>query len=229
MSLHVYDQWPKPSYLAYFFYMSWHHGCPPWQTCQFGSKEVTGNRRSWHAAIWLARFWGSVPRATSPFHSGDGERTNRRDAEANNRGAAVLSDGLNVTDLRASACEGQAWRAAEQRGPPGWCPIKNGGKKKRKRKTGKKKNWLVAPDTSPPLLSRAPAAAAAAAGLLSPPYSSSLPASKPVSLFITPPPCVWSDRIIRLTLSQKSKSNQTLFVQRCSKMKPKVLDNNLVK
>lgn len=47
-----------------------------------------------------------------------------------------LSDGPNVTDPRAAACEGQAWHAAEQRGLRADPQSRLG-------------NWLDAPDTSP--------------------------------------------------------------------------------
>lgn len=125
--------------------MSWHCGCPPSQTHQFSSNEVTANRRSWHPAIRLACFRSSVRRATSPFHSGDGKRTNWRDTEANNRGAAALSDGPNVTDMRAAVCEGQAWRAAEQRARRADAQSRTGVKKNRKKEKLARCPWHVAP------------------------------------------------------------------------------------
>ncbi len=46
------------------------------------------------------------------------EQSNQRDARQTiTERRQCLSDGPNVTDLRAAVCEGQAWRAAEQRGP----------------------------------------------------------------------------------------------------------------
>lgn len=54
------------------------------------------------------------------LHSGLSDQSKQRDARrAITRRRQCLSDGPNVTDLRAAACEGQAWRAREQRGPQG--------------------------------------------------------------------------------------------------------------
>lgn len=125
--------------------------------------------------------------ATTSIHflqSGFSEQSNQHDTRQTiTKRRQCLSDGPNVTDLRAAVCEGQAWHAAEQRGPRGWSPIKTGKQARRP--------WHVAP-----LLSRhshmknspAPlAAAAAAAGLLSP----SLPACVHQNVLICPFPFMY--------------------------------------
>lgn len=71
------------------------------------------------------------------LQSGFNEQGNQRDARQTiTKRRQCLSDGPNVTDLRAAGCEGQAWRAAEQRGPRADPQSRLG-------------NWLDAPDTSP--------------------------------------------------------------------------------
>lgn len=141
---------------------------------------------------------------------------------ANNRGVALLSDGPNVTDLRAAVCEGQAWRATEQRGPPGLCPIRDGGKKK-KMKERKQENRKTgsSPLTLRPLCS---------AGLrrhrwqwqqlayFHPPYSSSMPPSKPVSLFIpssTTPMCLERQNLSFSLCCSNQNQIKLFFLQHC--------------
>lgn len=122
-----------------------------------------------------------VPHRNFFLQSGYSEQANQRDTRQTiTKQRRCLSDGPNVTDLRAAVCEGQAWHAAEQRGPRADAQSRLG-------------NWLVAPDTSPLCSaatlymkhSPASSAAAVAAGLLSP-LSSCLSPSKRMSLFISP-------------------------------------------
>ena len=146
---------------------------------------VTGRKHLSHFWVWLShrnfiRF----------LQSGFNEQNNQRDTRQTvTKRRQCLSDGPNVTDLRAAACEGQAWHAAEQRGPRADPQSRLG-------------NWLDAPDTSPLCsdaslyMKRSPAssvsaaaAAAAAAGLLSP-LSSCLSPSKRMNLFISLHICV---------------------------------------
>lgn len=129
-----------------------------------------------------------VPLHNFFLHSGYTVRTNRHDMRQTiTKQHQHLSDGPNVTDLRVVVCEGQAWRAVEQRGPRGWCPIKTG-------KTGLSP-LTRRPSAQPPLSTwntrRASSAVeAVAAGLLSP-HSSCLSPSKPMSLLISPPISEW--------------------------------------
>lgn len=86
----------------------------------------------------------SLPGVTSPrrnfthfLQSGFNEQSNQRDTRQTiTKRRQCLSDGPNVTDLRAAVCEGQAWHAAEQRGPRADPQSRLG-------------NWLHSPDTSP--------------------------------------------------------------------------------
>lgn len=62
-----------------------------------------------------------------PSVGSSNERSNRRDTrQTKTKRRRCLSDGPNVTDLRAAACERQAWHAGEQRGPGGWSPVEAG-------------------------------------------------------------------------------------------------------
>lgn len=130
-----------------------------------------------------------VPLHNFFLHSGYTERTNRHDVRQTiTKQHQHLSDGPNVTDLRAVVCEGQAWHAVEQRGPRGWCPIKTG-------KTGLSP-LTRRPSAQPPLSTwntrRASSAVeAVAAGLLSP-HSSCLSPSKPMS-FVDFPSYIWAE------------------------------------
>ena len=71
------------------------------------------------------------------LQSGFNEQSNQRDTRQTiTKRRQCFSDGPNVTDLRAAVCEGQAWYAAEQRGP-------------RADPQSRLENWLDSPDTSP--------------------------------------------------------------------------------
>ncbi|CAJ1054400.1 Hypothetical predicted protein [Xyrichtys novacula] len=80
----------------------------------------------------------SLRSVVSARHESDfNEQSNQRDTRQTiTKRRQCLSDGPNVTDLRAAVCEGQAWHAAEQRGPRADPQSRLG-------------NWLDAPDTSP--------------------------------------------------------------------------------
>lgn len=141
---------------------------------------------------YLSHFWVRLSHHNFIhfLQSGFNEQNNQRDTRQTvTKRRQCLSDGPNVTDLRAAVCEGQAWHAAEQRGP-------------RADPQSRLESWLGAPDTSPlcsdaslymkrsPASSSAAAAAtAAAAGLLSP-LSSCLSPSKRMNLFISLHICV---------------------------------------
>lgn len=86
---------------------------------------------------FITRVWLSHHNFMHFLQSGFNEQSNQRDMRQTiTKRRQCLSDGLNVTDLRAAVCEGQAWYAAEQRGPRADPQSRLG-------------NWLDSPDTSP--------------------------------------------------------------------------------
>lgn len=142
--VHIYGHWP----LSYFIFhdVSFKHrtNVRHWNLSFLEGRRLDATRdepghdwlglrkpRRWPKRI-LTSFPG-VPHRNFFLQSGYSEQANQRDTRQTiTKQRRCLSDGPNVTDLRAAVCEGQAWHAAEQRGPRADAQSRLG-------------NWLVAP------------------------------------------------------------------------------------
>lgn len=218
MSLHIYDQWPKPSYLAYFFYMSWHRGCPPWQTVNLAPKkwretDVPDTRPSDWPVSGVPSLAQLLPFTQVTARELIGVTQRQTIAERRRWATALMWqiwERQRVRDRRGARRNSGARRADAQ--------SRTGVKNKKKRKQEKRKTGL-SPLTRRPLCS---------AGLrrrrrrrqlayFHPPTLPLCLRQNPWVCLFPPAPlpltsCVWSDRIIRLTLYRKNQNQIKLYL-----------------